>query len=235
MTARTRTAEPAHRRTHDPVHRGSVLAGSEADAIRRRRAPDKSAWFAVARRRLRAHAVSSGGWRRRHAAAAEIGEVLWAHRNRQTGQITPSYDRLAEITGFCRATVAEGLALLRDLDVLSWMRRFVMAKPGKGREAHYAQTSNAYWFELPVGAQALLAHRLRAAPPCEAEAGRRRELAERQRGAELEALDLGDPNAPAAAAARRRQWEARARPEPPGDESASIARMRAGLSRRCES
>ena len=201
MTARTRTAEPAHRRTFSPTHRHSVEAGSEAGFVRAQKSPPKDAHFAAVRRARARVAEQLGVWPKWLVVVPDVLDALWGYRNRTSGQCTPSFETLAQSTGHCRDSVIKAVAWLRERDFLGAIRRFVMVKLGRGREAKYEQTSNAYWFKLPPAAQALLAHRHRKPPPCDAEDDVRRRKREMV-GALLAAGDAeGCPNAAAATAA----------------------------------
>ena len=224
MNGHLRPPEPEHRRLLQPVRRHSVPAGSEAQAQRRRARPDMGAWFAAARRRVERDARGGGGWRRHHHAALIVAEKLLGLLDKRTGRLDPSYDTLMRLTGFCRQVVAQALALLRDEGLLGWVRRFRHVE-GEGRAARYAQTSNAYWFELPAGAQALLSPKRRPPPPCEAELERRRQADALRERAEAEACVVGDPNRPAAVAQRLRAQA------PPADEGPSVQRMLRGVGR----
>lgn len=231
MTARTWSTDPA-RRTGQPVRRNSQEAGGEYGSIWTRFTTPMDRWWAEARRRLSADA-RAGGWRIRHLHAQLIGDLFARVVDKRTGRLEPSYELIMRTLGLCKQAVADALELLEDLDLLGRRRRFVHIS-GEGRKASYRQTANAYWFQLPRAAQALLAHKHRDAPPCEAELARRREQAARATAAAAEALRVGCPNARAAALAERRAAAA-PRPATPEEEAASIARIRAASVRKSES
>lgn len=66
------------------------------------------------------------------------------------GEIYPTYDWFIEKTGFARATVARGLAQLKDAGFLLVQRRCKRVdRDGPG--PRYEQTSNAYRLEWPAG------------------------------------------------------------------------------------
>lgn len=83
------------------------------------------------------------------------------------GKVFPSYDHLARATGLGRATVARGIARLKQLGFLTVQRRFARVA-GNGPGPRFTQASNSYRIEMPPQAKTLLPRSLRPAPvPCD--------------------------------------------------------------------
>ena len=60
-----------------------------------------------------------------------------------SGRLDPSYEGIAKKTGLGRSTVAKALARLKELRIISWLRRCIEAKDEGGRFA-LRQLTNAY-------------------------------------------------------------------------------------------
>lgn len=159
-------------RTHQPVLRGSLEAGTFEDSFFR--IPGKGEADRLLKA-VKAHAVE-GKRRARQAraegrrldaveraattltlAAVDVMERLLVYWRTCKGAVYPSYDKLAHDTGLGRATVARALKQLIAAGFLVCQRRFVRVEdegPGPRRK----QTSNAY---CPVFAQKLVSARPR--------------------------------------------------------------------------
>jgi hypothetical protein len=114
-----------------PWHRGSVFG----DGPRRPLDREQRARF---RFLLNAHRRG----RRLTPTAELVGNAL-VRRLGQDGRLDPSHDRLAEDVGCCARTVRRGLATLRALGLVTWMRRIV--RIGDAVE----QVSNGYCLMMP--------------------------------------------------------------------------------------
>jgi hypothetical protein len=77
-----------------------------------------------------------------------VYDALVDHLNSATGQCDPSHAEIARCAGICARTVAHALKLLRDLGVLSWVRR---CAEDRGEDGQYRlrQISNAYTLSPP--------------------------------------------------------------------------------------
>jgi hypothetical protein len=77
------------------------------------------------------------------AAVAVFNAMVFDCLNYRTGQLDPSYEGLVEKTGYCRATIAKALARLRELRVITWIRRC----KGVMRDGRFCleQERNAYF------------------------------------------------------------------------------------------
>lgn len=82
---------------------------------------------------------------------------------KRTGEVFPSYDGLAEMTGRGRGNVARGLALLETAGFIVRQRRFRRVA-GDGPGPRYEQTSNVYRPLLPKRILSLLPRWMRPAP-----------------------------------------------------------------------
>lgn len=73
---------------------------------------------------------------------AVLESLLFDYQNYRTGQLDPSYEGIAKKAGVSRASVWRALVRLRDLGVLTWLRRCI----GEMRGGRYmlAQERNAY-------------------------------------------------------------------------------------------
>lgn len=101
------------------------------------------------------------------ASAVRVFEELCMLARLNRGRVYPSYDRLAEVTGLGRATIARALSALERAGFLLRQRRFTRLE-GEGAGPRYAQTSNAYRPLLPRRIMDLLPRWMRPAPvPCD--------------------------------------------------------------------
>lgn len=101
------------------------------------------------------------------ASAVRVFEELCMLARLNRGRVYPSYDRLAEVTGLGRATIARALTALERAGFLLRQRRFTRVE-GERAGPRYAQTSNAYRPLLPRRIMGLLPRWMRPAPvPCD--------------------------------------------------------------------
>lgn len=101
------------------------------------------------------------------ASAVRVFEEVCMLARLNRGRVYPSYDRLAEVTGLGRATIARALTALERAGFLLRQRRFTRVE-GAGAGPRYAQTSNAYRPLLPRRIMGLLPRWMRPAPiPCD--------------------------------------------------------------------
>ncbi|MFD1789232.1 helix-turn-helix domain-containing protein [Sphingomonas floccifaciens] len=170
-------------RTGAPVRRDSIEAGTfeamffavpakgECDHLLRvaRQALDAGRRFArIERSGERALTAAEALLTRLTASAVRVYEEVCTLARLNRGRVCPSYDRLAEVTGLGRATIARALAALEAVGFLVRQRRFTRVA-GAGAGPRYAQTSNAYRPMLPRAILGLLPRWMRPAPvPCDA-------------------------------------------------------------------
>lgn len=83
-------------------------------------------------------------------AIALLRALLYTFHNAATGRTDPSYDRLQEVTGYCRATIAKAIAALERAGIIRVIRRMIRVATPEG--VRFRQLSNAYGF---VAGQAL--------------------------------------------------------------------------------
>ncbi|MBM3929162.1 MAG: helix-turn-helix domain-containing protein [Sphingomonadales bacterium] len=101
------------------------------------------------------------------ASAVRVYEEICTLARLNRGRVYPSYDRLADVTGLGRATIARALSALEAAGFLVRQRRFARVA-GEGAGPRYAQTSNAYRPMLPRAILGLLPRWMRPAPiPCD--------------------------------------------------------------------
>lgn len=98
------------------------------------------------------------------AAGVRVFEEILTLARLNAGRVYPSYDRLADVTGLGRATVARAIAILEGLGLLMRQRRFRRIEDAEGAGPRYAQTSNAYRVFLPRALVAYLPRWMRPAP-----------------------------------------------------------------------
>ncbi len=182
--ARARPARSgALHRTDAPVRRDSIEAGTfeemffavpakgECDHLLRvaRQALDAGRRLArIARSGERTLTAAEALLTRLTASAVRVYEEVCTLARLNRGRVYPSYDRLADVTGLGRATIARALAALEAAGFLVRQRRFTRVE-GEGAGPRYAQTSNAYRPMLPRAVTALLPRWMRPAPvPCDA-------------------------------------------------------------------
>lgn len=169
-------------RTGAPVRRDSIEAGTfeemffavpakgECDHLLRvaRQALDAGRRLArVERSGERALSVAERTLTRLTASAVRVYEEICTLARLNRGRVYPSYDRLADVTGLGRATIARALTALEAAGFLVRQRRFARVA-GEGAGPRYAQTSNAYRPMLPRAVLGLLPRWMRPAPiPCD--------------------------------------------------------------------
>ena len=123
-----------------PVWRGSVRA-----EVRFSPMPKKAAIRLYHRARewdRRTHQPGRHGGVVGHMALKVLESLLFDYLNYATGQLDPSYEGIAKKAGVGRASVWRALVRLRDLGILTWLRRCI----GEMRDGRYllAQERNAY-------------------------------------------------------------------------------------------
>lgn len=85
----------------------------------------------------------------RHGGAVGSSALLVLHAlifdfwNFRTGRLDPGYAAIAHKSGVCQRTVASALARLRELGILTWLRR-CQATTGPGGRFRLEQQTNAY-------------------------------------------------------------------------------------------
>ena len=79
------------------------------------------------------------------------------------GRVFPSYERIADATELGRTTVSRAIAILKDIGLLDWQRRFKRVEV-EGAGVRYKQTSNAYRAALPARLAAYLPRWMRRPP-----------------------------------------------------------------------
>lgn len=169
-------------RTGAPVRRDSVEAGTfedmfftapvkgECDHLLKvaRQALDAGRRLArVERSGERALSAAERALTHLTASAVRVFEEVCMLARLNRGRVYPSYDRLAEVTGLGRATIARALNALERAGFLLRQRRFTRIE-GEGAGPRYVQTSNAYRPLLPRRIMGLLPRWMRPAPvPCD--------------------------------------------------------------------
>lgn len=169
-------------RTGAPVRRNSIEAGTfedmffaapakgECDHLLKvaRQALDAGRRLArIERSGERALSAAERALTHLTASAVRVFEELCMLARLNRGRVYPSYDRLAEVTGLGRATIARALTALERAGFLLRQRRFTRLE-GEGAGPRYAQTSNAYRPLLPRRIMGLLPCWMRPAPvPCD--------------------------------------------------------------------
>lgn len=169
-------------RTGAPVRRDSIEAGTfedmffavpakgECDHLLKvaRQALDAGRRLArVERSGERALSAAERALTHLTASAVRVYEEVCMLARLNRGRVYPSYDRLAEVTGLGRATIARALTALERAGFLLRQRRFTRVE-GEGAGPRYAQTSNAYRPLLPRRIMGLLPRWMRPAPiPCD--------------------------------------------------------------------
>lgn len=98
------------------------------------------------------------------AASVRVFEEILTLARLNEGRVYPSYDRLAQVTGLGRATVARALRILENIGFLMRQRRFKRIEDAQGPGPRYEQTSNAYRIFLPAFLREYLPRSLRPAP-----------------------------------------------------------------------
>lgn len=131
---------PSVSRSPWPVWRGSIAGPVRFVAPSKR---DVGRWWRALRR-----------WSRR--IRRQLGRIVldvyealaWDFLNWSTGRLDPSLDRIAEAAGCSRRSVKLAINVLRDLGVISWVRRCEADHDEEGR-FRLRQRTNAYAL-LPI-------------------------------------------------------------------------------------
>lgn len=79
----------------------------------------------------------------------EILRALVWHEQRRKGWLTPDYETIMKWTRLSRSTVHRSLAILHDIGLIEWIRRFHFSRADR-QGARCEQTSNLYRFALPA-------------------------------------------------------------------------------------
>ncbi|HEV2364471.1 MAG TPA: hypothetical protein VGS12_09795 [Caulobacteraceae bacterium] len=145
-----RRIEPAHRRTFQPVHRSSAVAGGWEEGWFRA-PPLSTGAFLQALKKFELAGRKPGrvngpiGW-----LAIELAELLLNMAKQFRSRLWPSQAWLARKLKRSKSAVVAALARLRDLGVLEWVRRLVPVAGERGvRGPRVKQTTNVYRFALP--------------------------------------------------------------------------------------
>jgi hypothetical protein len=77
-----------------------------------------------------------------HAALQVLHALIFDFMNYKTGQLDPSYERIAEKANVCVRTVATAIKRLRELGILNWVRR--CAESWQDGRFVLEQETNAY-------------------------------------------------------------------------------------------
>jgi hypothetical protein len=77
-----------------------------------------------------------------HAALQVLHALIFDFLNYASGQLDPSYEKIARAANVCERTVAHALKRLRELGILNWVRR--CAESWKDGRYVLEQGSNAY-------------------------------------------------------------------------------------------
>ena len=77
------------------------------------------------------------------AALQVLHALIFDFWNFRTGRLDPGYAAIAHKSGVCQRTVASALARLRELGILTWLRR-CQASTGADGRSRLAQQTNAY-------------------------------------------------------------------------------------------
>ncbi len=151
----------ARKRTHQWVRHSSFAVGERED--RRWRQANT---FSAAEHNARMRAAEQFDREtklpgKRNGALGHIGlevlRLLLRRRNRTTGQLDPSYGWIAAELHRSRSAVARALARLKRHKFIDWIRRVqAIEEPGPDGQV-VQQVSNAYFFDLPREAAALVA------------------------------------------------------------------------------
>ena len=123
-----------------------VWRDSTTDEIKFQPLPKKQAakrWFAAKRFDLQTHEPGKHGGAIGRTALEVLRVLLFEFLDYTTGQLDPSYDKIARKAGVCRRTVAEALHRLKTLGLLHWQRRSRPETDGNGG-FRLVQETNAY-------------------------------------------------------------------------------------------
>jgi hypothetical protein len=183
-----------------PVWRGSVAGPVRFAAMSRKQAAQL--WHKARRWDRDTRQPGRYGGIIGRTALAVLYALALDFQNFRTGRLDPSLDAIAAKAGCCRRAVANALARLRDLGLLTWQRRCEETRDAEGR-FRLRQRTNAYglllssqwkgYRELPAPPPpdpATLGAPERVPDPLEAAVA---ELTHGQRKASLAALEA-DPN-----------------------------------------
>lgn len=167
-----RRREPLHRRTYQPVRRGSRPAT---------RQDWKPLSKAEARRRLLALELYQEGLRQpgqRWGAKGTIShgaiglyKLLLNMAAKFGGRLEPSAAWLAKQRNVPVRMIHVWKAQLREHGFLDWIRRYVETGRDGLRGPQVEQTTNAYWTSLPKAAAALIA-KIKAPPSADVDSAR---------------------------------------------------------------
>lgn len=147
------TAQPVWRRSYDigdaraqvarPIADGTVKGAlTYVDQL----LVSLERWADLKKAKGKAHALSQN-------CLKMLRKILRHFTDFATGRCEPSIDDIMKACAFSRATVIKGLAYLRQLGAIDWVRRTVRTGAAPGDGPTVKQTTNAYFFEfsrLPV-------------------------------------------------------------------------------------
>ena len=158
--------ESKARRTFQPVRRNSYNVGEREDRL----------WKPVDKREIGARLKVAAAFDRTQRKPGErwgplgpIGlevlQALYDIVNPKTGRLDPSLDYLMNRIKRSRHAIVRALARLKTAGFIDWIRRSEPIE-AEGPGPRVRQASNAYWFNLPAKAAALVARIMgRDAPP----------------------------------------------------------------------
>jgi DNA-binding MarR family transcriptional regulator len=90
------------------------------------------------------------------AKAVDVLEaLLWSFHNARTGLCFPSLERIAEMAGCARSTVAKAIKALEAAGLMTWVNRLVRRREysSAGWRWRVLRTSNGYRFIDPLAGQ----------------------------------------------------------------------------------
>lgn len=145
------------RRTFEPVHRHSRLAGRCEGVFWRRTDRRQMRRLVLAAERY--ELATKGAGERNGALGSVALEVLRLLANVidfKTGRLEPSIDFLREKLKRSKDAICRALSSLRAHGFLDWLRRYVPTGNDGHRGPQVRQTSNAYRLSIPARALQLL-------------------------------------------------------------------------------
>lgn len=127
------------------VHKGSYRVEPQRQVLTRKFAYE---CYRLARQHDRAGRCTRGSRGTiGQSAMAVLEALIHDFLNYTTGRLDPSYERLAQAANLTRSTVAIALNKLRDLGIISWIRRCSGRNTTDGWRLE--QDTNSYAIELP--------------------------------------------------------------------------------------
>jgi len=186
----TRRGQGEGRRTFQPIHRRSKLAGRCEAGFWQRFAPGQVGDFMRAAERFdRAKREKGQPQGPLGPVGLEVLRELLNLIDHATGRLDPAIDTIAVRIKRSRDAVWRALKSLRAHGFIDWIRRYVPAPTAGGAGPQVRQTSNAYRLMVPAAAKALLGKLTRPPVPDDYE-HRRKAIADALRSMEADASGL---------------------------------------------